>query len=146
MAVVPVCSLCKPVETLNRFLEYKKKPFLKWAIIVVLFLEWLSLYLAYKFPPPENLKFDFYTMKVYPLLTQLVLFLVFFSFFLWKDRLHFCVRKSATTFYLSLYYLFGFISILFCLSASVCYQIVSIGFLTVSTYLFLASWKNISIK
>ena len=75
----------------------------------------------------------------YPLLTQLALFVVFFSLFLWKERLHFCARKSAATFYLSLYYALGVFAVIFCMRESLYYQIVSISSLILASLVFLAS-------
>ncbi|MBF05035.1 MAG: hypothetical protein CMP76_17295 [Flavobacterium sp.] len=147
MATVPVCALCRPAENLSKFLENKKKTFLKINIFIVLLIEWLSYAYIKTYTPVKKEVIDVYTDFLYPLLTQLVLGILFLSFFLWKDRLYFCFRKSATTFYLSVYYFLGFFSILFCLNASIYYEIVSISILGVSTFLFIVSlWKSSQIK
>lgn len=142
MPRVPICSLCKAPEKVRVYLESNKKIVCVYSIFLVLLIEWFSyFYVKFsKVTPNPNNYFDYYSMKLYPMLTQLAMFLLFFSLFLWKDRLHFCFRKSATTFYLAVYYLIGFISVLFCLSNSIYTEIVSVGTIAISSLLFIVSF------
>lgn len=142
MPAVPPCALCKIPNKVQVYLEANKKPFLVYSIFVILVLEWFSIaYLKFSKQTlnPTNY-YDFYSMKLYPMLSQLAMFVLFFSLFLWKDRLHFCFRKSATTFYLAMYYLFGFFAILFCFSASFYYEIISLGTIGIASLIFIVSF------
>ena len=138
MAVLGSCSLCRPAEYIKSKLESNKKGFLVYSIFGILLIEWAS-FIYLKFNPIKEVITDPYMTKVNPFLTNLALFIILFSVFLWKDRLHFCFRKSATTFYLSVYYLFNAIAVLTCLNASKYYLYVSISFLSVATFLFIVS-------
>lgn len=142
MAVLNSCSLCRPADFVKSKLENNKKPFLIYSIFFVLLFEWSSaVYLKY-FHGVTNVTTDFYDAKVSPFLTNASLFVLMFSLFLWKDRLHFCFRKSSTAFYLSCYYLFNAVSVLFCLNASIYYGIIAYAFLIIATFLFIVSLLN----
>lgn len=141
MSVLHGCSLCKPAEYIKNKFENSKKDFLTYSFFIVLLIEWISfIYLKYN-PVVEKIT-DTYICKVSPFLTNLALFIIVFSVFLWQDRLRFCFRKSATTFYLSVYYLFNALAVLTCLNAYVYYLYVSVGFLSLATLLFIASLLN----
>lgn len=141
MAVLGSCSLCKPAEYIKSKLESNKKNFLVYSIFGILLIEWLS-FIYLKLNPIKEVITDSYMTKVNPFFTNLALFIIIFSIFLWKDRLHFCFRKSATTFYLSVYYLFNAIAVLTCLNASKYYLYVSISFLSVASFLFIVLLLN----
>ena len=140
MAVIPTCSLCKAPEKLRVYMESNKRLVLVYSIFAVLVIEWFSLFISKTNPSNPNQPFDNYLMFWYPLLTQLALFVLFFSLWLWKDRLHFCFRKSATTFYLAFYYLFGVIGVLFCIQANLYYTIISITSIGLATLIFIVSF------
>lgn len=140
MATLPPCSLCRVPEKVLQNLVKNKKMFLVYSIFIILLIEWLSfIYLKWFHVTTERIT-DFYVVKMYPFLTQLALFVMFFSVFLWRDRLHFCFRKTATTFYLSCYYLFNALSVLFCLNASIYYEFVAYGILGIASLLFFVSF------
>lgn len=141
MAVLHGCSLCRPAEYIKNKLESNKKNFLVYSIFGILLIEWLS-FIYLKLNPIKEVITDSYMTKVNPFFTNLALFIIIFSIFLWKDRLHFCFRKSATTFYLSVYYLFNAIAVLTCLNASKYYLYVSISFLSVASFLFIVLLLN----
>lgn len=141
MAVLHGCSLCKPADYIkNKFKD--KKFFLTYSIFMLLIFEWISAIYLNCFHTTTQLITDFYVVKMAPFLTNMSLFVVLFSLFLWKDRLHFCFRKSATTFYLSGYYLFNAVAVLFCINATIYYTIVAYGFLLIATFLFFVSLLN----
>lgn len=131
MASVPKCGLCRFTEPIENALKDKKKNFLVYSVFFVLLIELLSNVFNWFYVPKT---FDFYASYLYPLLTQFSLFLVFSSLFLWRERLHFCLRKATATMFLSAYYLFGFISLLFCFTATfyinaVCFTLLSLALL-----------------
>jgi len=128
MSVLNGCSLCRPASYIKSKLEDNKKPFLVYSIFAILLIEWFSIIYLKFFHGITNVTTDFYDAKVAPFLTNLALFILLFSLFLWKDRLHFCFRKSATTFYLSCYYLFNAIAVVFCLNASIYYVVIAYVF------------------
>ncbi len=143
MAALPICSLCRGPERIRKAIEPNKKNFLVFSIFMVLLIEWFSIIYLNTYEQKQQIVYDKYLFFWYPLLTQLALFIILFSIFLWKERLHFCARKSATTFYLSLYYALGFFAVLFCLQAKLYYQIITISNLFVASYVFLVSiFKN----
>lgn len=140
MASLPPCSLCRLSEGIRPYFENNKKLILVYSIFAILIIEWFSLFYQKIVPQTPNLVYDRYLFFWYPLLTQLALFVLFFSLYLWKERLHFCFRKSATTFYLSLYYLLGVFGVLFCIQANLYYTIISITSIGIATLIFIVSF------
>lgn len=140
MASLSPCSLCRLSEGIRPYFETNKKTFLIYSIFVVILIEWFSMVYQYIVPQTPNLVYDRYLFFWYPLLSQLALFVLFFSLYLWKERLHFCFRKSATTFYLSLYYLLGVFGVLFCIQANLYYTIISITSIGLATLIFIVSF------
>lgn len=140
MATLPTCALCKIPERVLQSVIKNKKQFLIYSIFIILLIEWFSLIYLKGFHKTTQIVTDYYVAKMYPFLSQLALFVMFFSIFLWRDRLHFCFRKTATTFYLSCYYLFNSISVLLCLNASIYYELVSYGFLAIASLVFFVSF------
>jgi hypothetical protein len=138
MASVPVCSLCKGTELVENYFSNKKKNYLTYSMFFILLIEAFS-FIVNLFHVPNKKGYDFYSDFVYVLLTQLVLFFIISSIFLWRERLHFCLRKATATMFLSIYYLFGVLSVLFCFSATFYYTVVSGGLLFFAILLFVQS-------
>jgi hypothetical protein len=136
MASVPKCGLCRMTEPVEKFFENKKQNFLVYSVFIVLLIEMFSNVINWFYVPKT---FDFYASFLYPLLTQLSLFLVFSSLFLWRERLRFCLRKATATMFLSAYYLFGFISLVFCFTATFYINVVNFTLLTLALMLFVQS-------
>lgn len=136
MASVPKCGLCRMTEPVEKFFENKKQNFLVYSVFIVLLIEMFSNVINWFYVPKT---FDFYASYLYPLLTQLVLFLMFSSIFLWRERLRFCLRKATATMFLSAYYLFGFISLLFCFTATFYINMVNFTLLSLALLIFVQS-------
>lgn len=136
MASVPKCGLCRLTLPIEKALENKKKNFLVYSVFIVLLIELFSNVINWFYVPTT---FDLYASKIYPMLTQFSLFLVFASLFLWRERLHFCLRKATATMYLAIYYLFGFISLLFCFTATFYINVVNFTLLSLALLLFVQS-------
>lgn len=142
MSVLHGCSLCKPADFIKSKIKENKKTFLTYSIFFVLIIEWITgIYLNFFHVTTEKIT-DIYIVKIAPFSVNLIAFILMFSLFLWQDRLHFCFRKSATTFYLSCYYLFNVIAVAFCLNAYFYYNIVAYIFLSIATFLFFVSLIN----
>jgi len=138
MAAVPRCSLCKVTQLVESKFKNNKQPFLVYSVFMVLSIEIITNIINYFYIPAQR-EYDFYTDFCYPLFTQLGFFLVFASLFLWRERLHFCLRKASATMYLSAYYLFGFLAVLFCFSANLYFQVINTTLICLSMLLFLQS-------
>ena len=136
MASVPKCGLCRMTQPIENYFEDKKKNFLVYSVFVVLLVEMFSNVINWFYVPKT---FDFYASYLYPLLTQLVLFLMFSSIFLWREKLRFCLRKATATMFLSAYYLFGFISLLFCFTATFYINMVNFTLLSLALLIFVQS-------
>ncbi len=140
MAALSPCSLCRVSEVVQKKFENNKKPILIYSIFAVLLIEWFSFFYVKYFHVVTEKCNDFYLVKVYPFLSQLCLFILFFSIFLWRDRLHFCFRKTAATFYLSVYYIFNCLAVVFCFNINFYYEILTYSILGIASLLFLVSF------
>lgn len=138
MASVPRCSLCRFTQVLEEKVKDYKKTFLVYSVFFVLLVELFSNIVNYIYIPTAK-GYDFYSDFIYILLTQLCLLLFSTSLFLWRERLHFCLRKATATLFLSLYYLFGFLAVLFCFSANVYFQFVNTSLIVLALMLFVQS-------
>lgn len=136
MASVPKCGLCRFTQPIEKALENKKKNFLVYSVFIVLLIELFSNVINWFYVPTA---YDLYASKIYPMLTQFSLFLVFASLFLWREKLRFCLRKATATMYLAIYYLFGFISLLFCFTATFYINVVNFTLLSLALLLFVQS-------
>lgn len=137
MAAVPPCGLGCRIKKGYKWLESNKKPFLIISIFILLAIEIGSKFLRYE----QN-----YACYIYPLLTQIQLFVIVFSIYLWNERLRFCLMKIISTLFLSMYYLFGIISIVFQFTDSFYESTISNGLLIISCLCFSLSAFNISEK
>ncbi len=133
MSSVPPCGLACRIAKANVYLKEKKKEFLIYSIFYLLGIEIFSLFIRYE----KN-----YACFWYPLLTQIGFLLLTFSFYLWNEKLRFCVRKNVSILLLCAYYLFGIISLAFNLSDSFYYSVVSYSFLGFSILFFFLSIIN----
>ena len=138
MASVPTCSLCKVTQLVESKFNNNKQPFLVYSVFIVLAIELITTVINLNYVSPAR-AYNFYADFCYPLFTQLGFFLVFSSLFLWRERLHFCLRKASATMYLSAYYLFGFLAVLFCFSANFYFQVVNTTLISLSMLLFIQS-------
>jgi len=138
MASVPKCSLCRVTEKVEKVFENKKYNFLVYSVFFVLVLELFS-FIVNLFHVPNKQGYDFYSDFVYILLTQMICLLFASSLFLWRERLRFCLRKATAVMFLSAYYLFNMLAVIFCFSASFYFQWISGGLISLALLLFIQS-------
>lgn len=137
MPGVPPCGLkcrtTKAITFVKENLKESKKAILVYSIFLILLGEIISYFFRYE----KN-----YACKIYPMISQLEMFLLIFSLYLWNERLRFCYRKIVATLFLAFYFLFGFLSLVFNLTDSSYTTIISCGLLIISTIIFIASLFN----
>jgi len=133
MSAIPPCGLACRIAKANTYLKEKKKEFLIYSVFYLLGIEILSMFIRYE----KN-----YACFWYPLLTQVGFFLLVFSFYLWNEKLRFCLRKNIALLSLSSYYLIGIIALLFNFSDNFYYTITSYSFLGISIILLFLSILN----
>lgn len=130
MAAVPPCGLKCNTNKMYEYLKVNKRPIVIYSIFYVIIIECISNFIRYN----KN-----YACFWYPLLTQIGYFFLFFSLFLWNEKLRFCFRKQLATFFISIYYLFGCISIIFQFSDKLYSTIISIALILITTTTFILS-------
>ena len=133
MSAIPPCGLACRISRADTFLKNNKKNFLIYSIFYVLIIEAISLLIRYE----KN-----YACFWYPLFTQIGFFLFSFTFYLWNEKLRFCILKNASLLLLSWYYLFGTIALIFNFSDSFYYSVTSNTFLAFSSLLLIYSFYN----
>lgn len=133
MASVPPCGLKCLGKKAKDYLTEQKSNFKRLSIFYLLAMELVSLKL-------RNLKG--YECYWYPLLTQVGLFLLVFTFLMYRERLRFCLRKKLAVAFLSAYYLFGTAALVFGFSDKTYYDWISIGMLVMAVVLFGLSFFN----
>lgn len=124
------------VENFNIPTEKKitfKKKFLIYSFLLVILIELSSIFLV-------NSK-D-YLLFIYPLLSQLVPFIILLTLALYSKRLRFCKRKEKSLFILSFYYLFNIVCMFIPMPNYIYSIIVNITLLGVAGYLILTQIEN----
>ena len=133
MASVPPCGLkCLGKKAVD-YLTEQKANCKRLSLFYLLAIEVISLFI-------RNVKN--YACYWYPLMTQIGFFLVVFTFLMYRERLRFCLRKKLAVAFLSLYYLFGVIALVFQFTDKVYFEWTSIGVLVLSVLLFGLSFFN----
>jgi len=99
-----------------------KKHFTIYALFYILAMEIASTFLA------ENPNYLTYW---FPLLTTIGFSAIFLNLFWLKDKLNFCVRKTICVGFLSFYYLFSSICIIFEVNDSFYTNKINVGFIVV---------------
>jgi hypothetical protein len=127
------CRINKATTYVKETLQESKKGILVYSIFFILLGEIISYFFRYE----KN-----YACKIYPMISQLELFLLVFSLYLWNERLRFCFRKILATLFLAIYFLFGFFSLLLNLTDSSYTTIISCGLLAIASLIFIASLFN----
>lgn len=105
----------------------------KYAIFVVLFIELLTYFLA------DSKQ---YLVYYYPMLSSLCLGLLVYGFALKGKILKFCTRKIWAFKFLTYYYFFGFLSVLFQLSDKVYTEYISYGLLIIAIFIAASTLYN----
>jgi len=133
MPGVPPCGLKCRINQAATFVKESKKAILIYSIFLIFIGEIISYFLRYE----KN-----YACKIYPMISQLEMFLILFSLYLWNEKLRFCFRKILATLFLSFYFLFGFLAIVFNFTDSEYTTIISCGLLGISALIFVMSLFN----
>lgn len=84
-----------------------KNKFLIFSFLLIICIELSSIILVH---------FENYLLFIYPLLTQLVMFIVVLTLALYSKRLRFCKRKELALYVISLYYLLNALLVIFPIS------------------------------
>lgn len=116
------CGLCKVVKTaVEKANNSVRKHLIIYSVAYLLIMEVASLFLA---------KLPNYGSHIFPIMCQMGYAFIFYTIWLHRVRLKFCLRKDFAVFFLCLYYAFNAITILFQICGSVYTQIVSYGLLS----------------
>lgn len=116
------CGLCRVVKTaVEKTNNSIRKHLIVYSVAYLLLMEVASLFL---------MKHPNYESHIFPFMAQIGFAFIFYTIWLHRVRLKFCLRKDFAVFFLCLYYAFNAITILFQICGSVYTQIVSYGLLS----------------
>lgn len=117
------CGLCRIVKsTIEKTNNNIRKHILIYSFFYLLVAEVATVFMR-----NLNNYADFW----FPLFVQTGYAVVFYSLFLYRERLKFCFRKNIVVFSLFLYYAFNAIVVLFSICDSIYTDIITYGLLTV---------------
>lgn len=136
MASIPKgnCTVCKMAKAVNETIKKQSKLYAFFALIII---ELFSMKIqAYTTP-------QCYEKFVYPLLTQIALFIIFVAINYHSERLRFCKRQKLIVIFLALYYFLNIVFMLVPICWSTYSEWVNYGILSVVSLLFIATWRNI---
>lgn len=131
MPIIPNQSAGK--KTLKNVFNPSKKTrdnIYTYFIFVIIAIEFLSMFLKdFVFISPY--KQDKYLVIYYPLLTQIEFFLLTIPFLLNAKSFLFCKRKKLAYLFLTLYFLFQILVIVFQINYKILNNVAAYGFITV---------------
>jgi len=136
MASIPkgTCSICRIAKKVNEKIKNNSKLYAFFAIIII---ELLSMKIQDYVTPQRYIEF------VYPLLTQIVLFIVFVAINYHSERLRFCKRQKLIVIFLALYYFLNITFLVFPICWSTYSGLVNYSILSLIGLLFVSTWRNI---
>ena len=118
-------SKIKEVKVKNKFMVYS------FASIILIDVASLFLY-----------KLESYPLFIYPLLTQIDLFILCLTLAMYSERLRFCIRKETSIWVLSGYFLFNIIALVFQLDNYFYGVVVNLIMLSTAFVLLFSSLKR----
>jgi hypothetical protein len=136
MAAIPKpgCLICRMASKLNDKIKVNSKLYAFFAIIII---ELFSLKVQDYTTPKLYVEF------IYPLLTQVVLFIIFVAINYHSERLRFCKRQKLIVIFLALYYFLNILFMLVPICWSTYYGLINYSILSIVGLLFIATWRNI---
>jgi len=131
MPRLPIEVLKKTSITLNKMvvkIDKKdiKNKFLIFSFLLIILIELSSIFLV---------NFKSYLLFIYPLLTQLVMFIAVLTLALYSKRLKFCRRKELSLYVIALYYLLNGLFVIFPISNYIYSIGINIGLMALAGYL-----------
>jgi len=103
-----------------------KNKFLIFSFLLIILIELSSIFLV---------NFKSYLLFIYPLLTQLVMFISVLTLALYSKRLKFCKRKELSLYVIALYYFLNSLFVIFPISNYIYSIVINIGLMALAGYL-----------
>lgn len=132
------CQICRTIvkglSFVNEKIKKNSKLYVFFSIIVI---EFLSIQIQNYVTIKEYEKF------VYPLLTQIALFLIFVGINYHSERLRFCKRQKLIVGFLAFYYFMNIVFLLFPICWSTYSLWINYIIIGVISLLFIATWRNL---
>jgi hypothetical protein len=138
MPRLPIEVLKKAAASLNRMVRKVDKKEIKNKFLIFSFLLIIGIELASTFL--VNAKS--YLLVIYPILTQLVMFIATFTMALYSKRLRFCERKELALYLVSAYYLLNVFFVLFPSTNYIYSIIVNLMIMGIAVYLLITEIKK----
>lgn len=131
------CLLCRVNNTIKKVNDSMKKYTMVYAFFYLLLFELGSIVIR-SMTTKEN-----YDTFWFPLLTQLMMTIIFYNLLLFKNRLKFCQRKTILVKVLTAYYFLNFVTVLIPICNTFYINIVTSILLLVSYVIILLTlFKN----
>lgn len=130
----PTCLICRVAKKVNEKIKTNSKLYAFFALIII---ELFSLKIQNYVTPKQYVEF------VYPVLTQVALFIIFVAVNYHSERLRFCKRQKLIVIFLAIYYFLNIVFMLVPICWSTYSGLVNYGILSVVSLLFIATWRNI---
>lgn len=130
----PGCLICRMAIKMNETIKKQSKLYAFFALIII---ELFSLKIQ-EYTTPQC-----YKEFVYPLLTQIALFIIFVAINYHSERLRFCKRQKLIVIFLAIYYFLNIVFLLFPICWSTYSGLINYSILSIVGFLFIATWRNI---
>jgi len=130
----PTCLICRVAKKVNEKIKINSKLYAFFAIIII---EFFSIRIQNYVTPLQYVEF------IYPVLTQVALFIIFVALNYHSERLRFCKRQKLIVISLAIYYFLNIVFMLVPICWSTYYSLINYSILSIVGLLFIATWRNI---
>ena len=136
MASIPkgACQICRLAKAVNEKIKKNSKLYAFFAVIII---ELFSIVVQ------DHVTKIKYQEFVYPLLTQIVLFVLLVAINYHSEKLRFCKRQKLIVIFLAIYYFMNILFLVFPICWSNYSGMVNHSILSVIGLLFIATWRNL---
>lgn len=138
MPRLPIEVLKKASASLSKMVQKVDKKEIKNKFLIFSFLFIIGIELSSTF----LVAFKSYLLVIYPILTQLVMFIATFTMALYSKRLRFCKRKELALYLISIYYLLNVFFVLFPSTNYIYSIIVNFIIMGIAVYLLITEIKR----
>lgn len=128
------CNVCRIAKAVNETIKKQSKLYAFFALIII---ELFSMKIQEYSTPQRYVEF------IYPLLTQIALFIIFVAINYHSERLRFCKRQKLIVIFLAFYYFLNIVFLLVPICWSTYSGLVNYSILSIVGLLFIATWRNI---
>lgn len=131
------CLICrKAKEATAKVIKNVQANTIVYAFFVIILIEFLSLRMQ------NIVSLELYSNVIYPLFSNIEMLIIFLYLYNNSQRLRFCKRQKRIIIFLSLYFLFNIVTLIFPICWGIYDNLINYAFLCLILITIIATWRN----